>query len=134
MALNDTTSRNHKLHCMRLVPLTLACALLLPASGIASGRPCEPVDLSSIDEHGLWLSQRILAIAEALQRPDMPGAMDSVIALGTDSRYYVLVRGWLTLQLAGDLNIMDARDGDVSPRLAARIAFLQKAIRAIDLE
>ena len=82
----------------------------------------------------MWLSQRILAIAAALQRPDMPGAMDSVIALGTDSRYYVLVRGWLTLQLAGDLNIMDARDGDVSPRLAARIAFLQKAIRAIDLE
>lgn len=64
----------------------------------------------------------------------MPGAMDSVLALGLDSRYYVLVRGWLTMQLAGDLNILDARNGDVSPQLAARIAFLQKAIRAIDLE
>jgi hypothetical protein len=94
----------------------------------------EPVDHIATDEHALWLGQRILAIAAAIQSPDRPGAMDSVLALGLDSRYYMLVRGWLAMQLAGDLNIMDARNGDVSPQLAARVAFLQKAIRAIDLE
>jgi hypothetical protein len=60
--------------------------------------------------------------------------MESVLALGLDARYYVLVRGWLAMQLAGDLSIVDARNGEVSRQLAARIAFLQQAIRAIDLE
>ena len=94
----------------------------------------ERVERSTSDAHALWLGHRVLAIAAAIERPEMPGAMDSVLALGLDSRYYVLVRGWLSMQLRGDLDISEARDGDVSPRLAARIAFLRKAIRAIDLE
>ena len=45
-----------------------------------------------------------------------------------------MVRGWLAMQLRGDKSIAQALNGDVSPQIAARIAFLQKAIRAIDLE
>ncbi len=45
-----------------------------------------------------------------------------------------MVRGWLAMQLRGDMSIVQARNGDVSPQVAARIVFLQKAIRAIDLE
>lgn len=128
------TSTSHKRPCLALLSVALVCALLLPASAASDARPCEPVDRSPTDEHALWLGQRALAIAAAMQRPEMPGAMDSVLALGLDARYYVLVRGWLAMQLAGDLSIVDARNGEVSQQLAARIAFLQQAIRAIDLE
>ena len=45
-----------------------------------------------------------------------------------------MVRGWLVMRLRGDMSISQTRNGDVSPQIAARIAFLEKAIRAIDLE
>ena len=112
----------------------LAFALLLPAIGFADGSRLEPGDPSRADEHALWLGQRVLAIAAAMRNPDAPGAMEAVLELGLDSRYYVMVRGWLVMQLRSDMSISQARNGDVSPQIAARIAFLKKAIRAIDLE
>ena len=109
-------------------------ALLLPGTVVAGGSRLEPVDPSRADEHALWLGHRVLAIAEALRNPDAPDAMAAVLELGLDSRYYVMVRGWLAMQLRGDMSIAQARNGGVSAKIAARIAFLEKAIRAIDLE
>ena len=120
--------------CSAVVPMILAFVLLLPQGGIADERSLEPVDQPEADDHALWLGHKVLAIAEAIRSPGNPRAMDSVLALGRDSRYYVMVRGWLSMQLKGDMSILQARRGDVSPEVAARIAFLQKAIRAIDLE
>ena len=120
--------------CSAMVPMILVFVLLLPQGGIADDTPLEPVDQRQADEHALWLGHKVLAIAEAIRSPGNPRAMDSVLALGRDSRYYVMVRGWLSMQLEGDMSILQARRGDVSPEVAARIAFLQKAIRAIDLE
>lgn len=117
-----------------IVALIFVVAILLPASGMAGDGPLERVDQAQPDEHALWLGKRILAIAEAIDSPETPGAMEVVLALGSDSRYYVMVRGWLAMQLAGDLSIMESHQGDVSPQITARIAFLRKAIRAIDLE
>ena len=128
------TNRNHALSCPTVVSVVLAFALLLPAIGVAGGSRLEPVDPSRADEHALWLGQRVLAIAAAVRNPDAPDAMAAVLELGLDSRYYVMVRGWLVMQLRGDMSIAQARNGDVSPQIAARIAFLEKAIRAIDLE
>ena len=62
------------------------------------------------------------------------GAMRAITDLGTDSRYYTMVRGWLHEQLKGDRSIVAAAGAGVKPRLEARIRFLEKAIRAIDLE
>lgn len=117
-----------------IVALIFVVAILLPASGMAGDCPLEPVDQAQPDEHALWLGKRILAIAEAIDSPETPGAMEVVLALGSDSRYYVMVRGWLAMQLAGDLSIMESHHGDVSPQITARIAFLRKAIRTMDLE
>ena len=69
-----------------------------------------------------------------IRNPDAPGAMEAVLELGLDSRYYVMVRGWLAMQLRGDISILQVRKDDVSPPIAARIAFLEKAIPALDLE
>ena len=128
------TKGNHALACPTVVCIVLAFVLLLPAIGNAGGSRLEPVDLSRADEHALWLGHRVLAIAAAIRNPEAPDAMAAVLELGLDSRYYVMVRGWLMMQLRGDRSIAQARHGDVSPQIAARIAFLEKAIRAIDLE
>jgi len=124
------TKRNHALPCPTVASIAFAFALLLPAISVAS----EPVDPSPADEHGLWLGQRVLAIDAALRNPEAPNAIGTVLELGLDSRYYIMVRGWLVMQLRGDMSISQARDGDVSPEIAARIEFLNQAIRALDLE
>ena len=128
------TNRNHALLCLTVVAVVFAFALLLPAIGVTGGSRLEPVDFARADEHALWLGYRVLAIAAAIRNPDAPGSMEAVLELGLDSRYYVMVRGWLAMQLRGDMSILQARNGDVSPQIAVRIAFLEKAIRAIDLE
>ncbi|MGB5299662.1 MAG: hypothetical protein WBN08_14900 [Thiogranum sp.] len=128
------TNRNHALLCLTVVAVVFAFALLLPAIGVTGGSRLEPVDFARADEHALWLGHRVLAIAAAIRNPDAPGSMEAVLELGLDSRYYVMVRGWLAMQLRGDMSILQARNGDVSPQIAVRIAFLEKAIRAIDLE
>jgi hypothetical protein len=120
--------------CSALVLMILAVVLLLPRGGITDDTPLEPVDRTQADEHALWLGHKVLAITEAIRHPESPVAMESVLALGRDSRYYVMVRGWLSMQLETDMSILQASQGDVSPEVAARIAFLQQAIRAIDLE
>ena len=128
------TKGNHARSCTTFVSVVLAFALLLPAIGFANGSRLEPGDPSRADEHALWLGQRVLAIAEAVRKPDEPDALEAVLELGLDSRYYVMVRGWLAMQLRGDKSIAQALNGEVSPQIAARVAFLEKAIRAIDLE
>ena len=125
---------NHALPCPTVVSIVFAFVLLLPAIGVTGDGGLEPVDRSRADENALWLGQRVLAIAAAIRNPDAPDAMAAVLELGLDSRYYIMVRGWLALQLRGDMSISQARNGDVSPQITARIAFLEKAIRAIDLE
>ena len=76
----------------------------------------------------------MLAVKAAIQDPASPEAMTAILELGHDSRYYVMTRGWLSLQLQGDLSIMDANQGDASPEIVERIELLREAIRAIDLE
>jgi hypothetical protein len=80
------------------------------------------------------IGQQVLAIKAALDNPGTPDAMQAVMDLGTDSRYYVMVRGWLSQQLSGDRSIANSSQGDVHPDLERRIEFLEQAIRAIDLE
>lgn len=106
--------------------------LLLPASATAAGEL--PPEQSQTDAHVLWLGRNVLAVADAISNPESPGAMEAVLALGHDSRYYVMVRGWLTMQLDADMSILEAGQGDASHLVTSRIAFLRKAIRAIDLE
>ena len=128
------TNRNYALPRATTLSIFFAFGLLLPAIGVTGGSRLEPVDPSRAEEHALWLGHRVLAIAAAIRNPDAPDAMGAVLELGLDSRYYVMVRGWLVMQLRGDLSISQARNGDVSPQIAERIAFLEKAIRSIDLE
>ena len=92
-------------------------------------------DLSSPEKEALRVGQLILAIRAILDDLTLPNAMSTVTELGADSRYYVLVRGWLSEQLKADQSILDAtRDDDIQVKISRRAAFLKDAIRAIDLE
>ena len=105
----------------------LVCALVLGA-----GAPINQALAS--DTEAARLGQRVFAVQSALDDPAAPGALQAVTDLGLDSRYYVMVRGWLGLQLEGDRSIVESSQNDVSPEIERRIEFLEQAIRAIDLE
>jgi len=80
------------------------------------------------------LGERVQSVSAAIQDPSTPNALEVITDLGTDSRYYTMVRGWLAMRLQGDLSILRASDTVERPEVDARVAFLRIAIRAIDLE
>ena len=86
------------------------------------------------DRQALQLGRKVLAVKAAIQKPTSPDAMKAIKDLGLDSRHYVMVRGWLSMQLKGDESILNASKGKTRPEIRERVEFLKRAIRAIDLE
>ena len=86
------------------------------------------------DETARELGRKVIAIQRALENPQAPGSLEAVTALGHDSRYYVMVRGWLSQVLSADSSIRDASKEGTPQKIKERISFVEKAIRAIDLE
>jgi len=103
--------------------------LLLPLAS-----PADPGALDAADREALALGRKVLAVQTALADPEAPDALAAISALGLDSRHYTMVRGWLMQQLLGDLSIAEANPQAIPPKIERRIEFLQRAIRAIDLE
>ncbi len=114
---------------MKIILATLALAIIASASPAGAEQASERCDADASA-----LGRKVLAVQAAIAEPTAPGAADAIKVLGLDSRYYVMVRGWLSMQLAGDRSIANAR-GDATPQhIQVRIHFLEQAIRAIDLE
>ena len=86
------------------------------------------------DEEALELGRKVLAIQAAIENPEARDAMGAITDLGLDARHYMMVRGWLSEQLRADRSVRDAYQGQAPARIEERIEFLQRAIRAIDLE
>lgn len=81
------------------------------------------------------LGRAIIAIQKAIANPEAPGSLEAVTALGHVTAHYAMVRGWLVQELIGAESIKSVQKPDAkNPAIDARIAFLKKAIRAIDLE
>jgi hypothetical protein len=108
-----------------IVPLALSML-----GGLALAE--ETVKLSSHDREALQLGRKVLAVKAAIRNPEAPESMAAILDLGRDSRYFVMVRGWLAMQLEGDLSIVDT--GAASFAIVERVEFLENAIRALDLE
>lgn len=110
-------------------------ALLLTIVAVNSGA-CSIVNAASQadDQTAMELGHKVLAVREAIQNPGAPNALQAVTDLGRDQRYYVMVRGWLSYRLAGDRSILDGTRAQAPDEVRERIHFLEKAIRAIDLE
>ncbi len=80
------------------------------------------------------LGMQVEKLATAMRDPSEPGAMDAVLALGLDTRYYPMVRGWLAYELVATESIIEANKPVKYQHLELRKEFLQEAIRRIDLE
>lgn len=106
----------------------LAGMLCLSGAAAEAGVP------AVCDAAALELGRQVLSASAAIRNPHAPGAMQAITGLGTDSRYYTMVRGWLAMQLKGDQSIVAAGEPDERPDIEARISFLKQAIKAIDLE
>jgi hypothetical protein len=114
-----------------LASLLVSLAANPPPNPSPPAKPASPPDQSA---EALDLGLKILAIHHALDHPELPASLKAITDLGTDSRHYSMVRGWLSQLLSADESIASASKDNTPPRITTRIAFLKKAIRAIDLE
>jgi|GEM_PF-1900806 len=77
----------------------------------------------------------IKALSRAIASPDEPDSHKIITQYGTDSRYYVMIRGWLVQVLSGVRSQLDANRNDTTKeKLSEKVALLTQAIRRIDLE
>lgn len=116
-----------RVRCRNYPALAIVCVMFLTFD--AHANPNDPADADAMQ-----LGRKVLAVKAALADPTALASLQAVRDLGLDSRHYVMVRGWLDMQLRGDRSIAEASQGQVSPEISQRIEFLEKAIRAIDLE
>lgn len=137
---------------VRFSALAFCLIVAVLVTGCESTEPQEPDDIdrfatlmqegmqTMIKQHELnqdcQLGVKVNAVRQALETPDEPGAMEAVTALGRDSRYYTMVRGWLVQELKNAESQREAtRDNpERIEKMDTKIAFLQEAIRRIDLE
>jgi len=115
-------------------PAARTLRAVLCFTAISSAGPGACAAPATGDQAALELGRKVLAVSQALQTPGEANAMQAVTDLGHDQRYYVMVRGWLACQLEGDRSILAAAGEQTPQEVRDRISFLEKAIRAIDLE
>ncbi|QYJ82889.1 hypothetical protein [Shewanella aegiceratis] len=129
----------------RLFLLTLFAASLL-ITGILSGcanhhgqaqDPSQSQALALAQSRLQAQQQELGAMVQALQQAiasPSPEQLEVIARYGTDSRYYVMVRGWLAQELSG-IESQLAAHGDRAPEtMRAKAEHLRAAIRRIDLE
>jgi hypothetical protein len=106
-------------------------ALLLLATVTLWSPAAEPEDRS--EEH--QVGTMVLAIQAALKAPEDPNSLETIAKYGTDSRYYVMIRGWLVQVKSGvESQLAATKDPALKAKHQQRVTFLKKALRRIDLE
>ena len=94
--------------------------------------------LSEQQKEALALGLKVIEVKAALEKPEMEGSIDVIKSLGQDSRYYVMVRGWIRQHI----EMTESYQGTSTYReskkrkkeVDGRITALKKMLRAIDLE
>ncbi len=85
------------------------------------------------EEHRI--GEMVIAVSAAIDAPMQSESLDTIARYGTDSRYYVMIRGWLSQTLSGVQSQLDASQGRSDKAiLQQKSDFLQASIRRIDLE
>lgn len=81
------------------------------------------------------IGSMVQAIDTAIAAPGDPDSLATVTRYGTDTRYYVMIRGWLVQELRGVESQLEAsRDPQLTVKFQQKADFLRAAIRRIDLE
>ncbi|MFC7338239.1 hypothetical protein ACFQY0_13680 [Haloferula chungangensis] len=77
----------------------------------------------------------VLAIDAALKSPEKKESLETIARYGTDTRHYVMIRGWLSELLKGtESQLAATTDPELKAKHQQKADFLKKAIRRIDLE
>ncbi|WP_245597649.1 hypothetical protein [Psychromonas aquimarina] len=112
-------------------PLLSAVLFILLNSACAQ-QPSAP---AAGDEQAYEIGIMVQEIQTALTDPEHAQSLQTIISYGTDSRYYVMIRGWLFQELVGvESQLHASRSKKSSAEFQLRSDFLKQAIRAIDLE
>jgi len=99
------------------------------------GSALDRVPNQNVSSEEFRIGLMVKAIQAALRAPEELGSLTVVVEYGRDSRYYVMIRGWLVQELQGtESQLASNRDGEARIRLTTKTEFLKKAIRMIDLE
>ncbi|BES69141.1 hypothetical protein RE428_01590 [Marinobacter nanhaiticus D15-8W] len=81
------------------------------------------------------IGEMVQSIEAAIAAPGDPESLATVARYGTDTRYYVMIRGWLVQELRGVESQLEAsRDSQLKAEFQQKADFLRSAIRRIDLE
>lgn len=113
--------------------LLLAVATLLAWRLPAAESVDRQGQAQSQEQAALHLGQQVLRLRQALAKPEAPESMQAVLELGQQQAAYMMVRGWLSYQLQADLSLL-AANPQANASVRQRVAFLQQAIRRLDLE
>lgn len=77
----------------------------------------------------------VIAIDSALKAPEDKKSLEIIVSYGTDSRHYVMIRGWMIELLKGSESQLNAtRDPELKRKHQTKVHFLKKVIRRIDLD
>ena len=93
---------------------------------------------SKIDNNKLEqqvIGQMVQHLDVVINSPTDKDALQTIVKFGTDSRYYLMIRGWLVQKLNGIESRLQAQQSQAKKAaLSAEVDALKEAIRAIDLE
>ncbi len=105
----------------------MCCICISPFAGESLENP----DASEEYQIGVMVKR----ITEAIDAPGKPESLQTIAGYGTDSRYYVMIRGWLVQELRGvESQLLAAQEDTTNAKLRRKADFLEKSIRRIDLE
>lgn len=124
------------------INIILFSALLL--TGCAQQNSVTPTNTEpNLASQTYQVGVMVEAISFALSKPNEASSLETISLYGTDSRYYVMIRGWLVQEQAGVQSQLDAirssgattaEQAQTKQKFIDKLAFLTLAIRRIDLE
>jgi len=113
--------------------------ILLVSLCFISAVSAAPRSLKTVDDYKnseeFQIGVMVKRIQAALKAPERPASLKTIVKYGHDSRYYVMIRGWLAEELrAVESQLPGTRDAKRKQRFLAKQKLLKAAIRRIDLE
>ena len=112
----------------------ILCALLCINGCMSTTKQNSNKTFTKTQTETLRVGALVEKVDYAIAHPSKDSLEDIALA-GTDTRHYVMIRGWLVQVLKGIQSQHDASiSADRRAELEVKIDFLQMAIRRIDLE
>lgn len=112
---------------------TLIVLTLNPANEINNTFDTEVVSKKKTEQQ--VIGEMVQQLQIAISSPADDNALQTISKFGSDSRYYLMIRGWLVQKISGIESRLQAQKSQSKREvLMTEVNALKQAIRAIDLE